>query len=153
MPDQAMPVVYTLPPLRPPMRAASAFATTVLPRHGRRPLGFQGRLLVQAASRAPGLPVWSEIAVHETDAGTLVGAIRHIARAAPQTALHYAEAAPTPRALLGWLHAHDPVADLPAEILLGPARDLRAAPAIAAALRDAWRGLLVVTFDADAVVA
>lgn len=166
--DATTPVVYTLvsdppaakpvatiPPQSPPEPVIRPdFAWTMLARHGRRPLGFQGHLLVQAASRAPSLPVWSELAVHETEQGTLVGAIRHVVRdLAGQpvgTPFQYAEACGDPAALLDWFYVHDPVADLPAETLLGRGDDPVGATRMPGILRDAWQALLTVTFGAGA---
>jgi hypothetical protein len=128
------------------------FALTILPRHGRRPLGFQGRLLVAAELDEPGLPVASRIALHETAEGGLVAAIRHALRAPlEQGTRDYAEAAPA-EALLGFLHAHDPLRDLPAEWMLQAAGDpddaerLAAAAALAPRLRAAWRSLVDACF-------
>jgi hypothetical protein len=129
----------------PPPRAA-CFAMTVLPRHGRRPLGFQGRLLVAAELDQPGLPVASRIALHETPDGGLVAAIRHATRAPLEDAVRcYAEAAPA-EALLGFLHAHDPLRDLPADWMLQAATDLATAASLAPRLRAAWRGLIAACF-------
>lgn len=130
------------------------FAFLLLPRHGRRPLGFRGRLLVSAELEEPGLPIASAIALHETDGGGLVAAIRHTTRSPlPDDSRHYAEAAPA-EALLGFLQEHDPLRDLPADWLLqaSPAGDiaeaerLAAAAALAPRLRAAWRGLIAACF-------
>lgn len=127
----------------------AGFAWTVLPRHGRRPLGFEGRLLVQAASRPPALPVWSELAVHETSRGALVASIRHRTpdEAEPGPALLAdAEARADAAALIEWLRHHDPVAHLPAALLLEGGADPADALRIVAALRADWRALLAATF-------
>jgi hypothetical protein len=128
------------------------FAFTLLPRHGRRPLGFHGRLLVSAAVEEPGLPVASTIALHETEDGGLVAAIRHATRAPLAEAARCYAAAAAPDALLGFLHAHDPLRDLPADWLLqaaggdAEAERLAAAAALAPRLRAAWRGLIAACF-------
>jgi predicted flap endonuclease-1-like 5' DNA nuclease len=117
------------------------FARTLLPRHRRRPLGFQGRLLLGAACRQPGLPVWSEVALHESEDGLLVAAWRHAPRnGAPP--LCYADASRDPAALRALLLGHDPLADLPADLLLPPGTAAAAAGESAARLRAAWRALL-----------
>ncbi len=128
------------------------FAWTILPRHGRRPLAFWGRLLLQAAHREPGLPVWSDLALHETDGGLIVVAVRHLLRGpdgAPDgPPLCYAAASRDAAALRAMLAAHDPMADLPAGLLLGaaPFEDPFAAGLLAGRLRAAWRTLLATTF-------
>jgi hypothetical protein len=130
----------------------AGFAFTLLPRHGRRPLGFEGRLLVSAAVEEPDLPVASAIALHETATGGLVAAIRHRTRAPlPEDSRCYAEAA-SPEELLGFLRTHDPLRDLPADWLLhaadpgADAERLAAAAALAPRLRAAWRGLIAACF-------
>ncbi|TDG16697.1 hypothetical protein E2C05_28980 [Paracraurococcus ruber] len=143
--------------------AEAGFAWTLLPRHGRRPLGFDGRLLLQAASRPPGFPVWSELAVHETARGMLVAAIRHRPPddAPPGTGRHPwmsdAAAGTDAGALLDWLRAHDPVAHLPAWLLqdggAGTPLVRAAGPGLAAALRASWRALLAATFGAAGAAA
>jgi hypothetical protein len=138
--------------LRPAVPPEAAFVPTLLPRHGRRPLGFAGRLLVAAELDEPGLPVTSRIALHETPDGCLVAAIRHATRAPLEEETRcYAEAADV-EALLGFLHAHDPLRDLPADWMLQAAQDIAAAERLAAAaalaprLRAAWRGLIAACF-------
>jgi hypothetical protein len=130
--------------------ALPAFARTVVPRHGARPLGFEGRLLLRASCQPPALPVWSELAVHETAAGALVGTVRHCPRGpdgAPEgPPFSYAATCDDPGELLDWLHSHDPLADLPSFLLAGPAFDGGPARPASAALRDAWRALLDATF-------
>jgi hypothetical protein len=158
-------------PLAPPCAAPPpastpepGFAFTLLQRHGRRPLGFEGRLLVAAELAEPGLPLTSRIALHETAEGGLVAAIRHAMRPPlAEESRHYAEAAPAD-ALLGFLHAHDPLRDLPADWLLQVAENshdlakaeadrLAAAAALALRLRTAWRGLVAACFGLPAQAA
>jgi hypothetical protein len=89
------------------------FAFTLLPRHGQRPLGFRGRLLVNAVAQAPTLPVESRIALHETEGGALVAAIRHATRPPlPPESRCYATAAAADE-LLDFLHGLDPLRDMP----------------------------------------
>lgn len=131
---------------------ACGFAWTVVPQHGRRPMAFWGRLLLQAAHREPGLPVWSDLALHESEGGEIVAAMRHVLRgrdgAADGPPLCYAVASRSAAALRQALAAHDPMADLPAESLLGAAHfeDPYAAGLLAERLRAAWRALLAASF-------
>jgi hypothetical protein len=123
-----------------------------LPRHGARPLAFTGRVLVQAASRHPALPVWSDIGVFETSSHRIVTEIRHQWRGEPPLGRRYAvELAACDDALV-YLHGHDPLRDLPVEILYGAAPhsdDLaahEAALACAGLLRRSWREMLDLCF-------
>ncbi len=124
---------------------AEAFAATRLPRHGQRPLCFQGRLLISAVVAEPGLPVASAIALHEVLGGGFVAAVRHEMRAPLRAEPRcYAAAAAAADGVLGFLHAHDPLRDLPADALLaaagggfGPATDPAGAPDACAAEDDA----------------
>jgi hypothetical protein len=131
-----------------PGEAGQGFAWTVLPRHGLRPLGFTGRLLLEASSRQPGLAIASGLAVHETADGRLVAAVRHLPDAdLPRC---YATCCATPAELLELLRAHDPLADLPAEPLFtADADDAAAAFRQVRALRAAWGALLDATFGPD----
>lgn len=150
-----------LVPCPPPQAAADVapegFAWTMLPRHGRRPLGFHGRLLVQAACRQPELPVWSEITLHEAADGALVAAVTHVLRGAEDTAgapaaRCYAESSQDSTVLLDLLLAHDPLADLPVEALLDACGEagVAAAPQRAASLRHAWRAVLAAALGLPA---
>lgn len=133
------------------------FAWTTLPRHGRRPLGFHGRLLVQASCRQPELPVWSEVTLHEAVDGALVAAVRHVLRGAEDAAgaldaRCYAESSQDSTVLLDLLLAHDPLADLPVEALLDVCGEagVAAAPLRAASLRHAWRAVLAAALGLPA---
>ena len=157
---------------------AEAFAATLLPRHGQRPLCFQGRLLMSAVVAEPGLPVASAIALHEVLGGGFVAAVRHEMRAPLRAEPRcYAAQAAAADGVLGFLHAHDPLRDLPADSLLeaaggfgmapawqhgdgaedgaGPAAPteaelLAAAALLAPRLRAAWHGLLAACFGPPA---
>ncbi len=124
----------------------------LLPRHGLRPLGFSGRLLVQAAARDPALPVWSEAAVYETADNGLVAVIHHALREAPLLDRHYARACEDVEDVLAFLHAHDPLCDLSVDALYAAAPDLSgpevltAAAACARRLRQTWRDILGTCF-------
>ncbi|MGK7867646.1 hypothetical protein [Falsiroseomonas sp. E2-1-a20] len=131
-----------------------------LPRHGRRPLGFHGRLLLQVSAREPTLPVWSDVTVHEAISSHLVIAIRHGLREniddlrceGAAHSRHYAESCEGPDAALAFLHAHDPLQDLPVEALYAAAEGLaesarhEAAAACARRLRQSWREVLSTCF-------
>ena len=130
---------------------------TLLPRHGERPLGFHGRLLLDASNHDAALFAWSEIAVYQparTGAASpgYVVAVRHrsVERAAPlwQHAVMCADAA----AVHGYLRGHDPVAVMPVGIIAGAA-GLAGADALLAAVQDAvagqrrgWQALLARLF-------
>ncbi|NKE44235.1 hypothetical protein HB662_05565 [Roseomonas frigidaquae] len=123
-----------------------------LPRHGRRPLGFHGRLLLQVSAREPTLPVWSDVTVHESVTRHLVIAIRHALREDRSVSRDYAEACDGPDVALAFLHAHDPLHDLPVEALYAAAEGLaeparhQAAAACAQRLRQSWREVLSTCF-------
>ena len=134
------------------MSGAGRLAWTLLPRHGARPLGFHGRLLLQASNRETGLFAWSEIAVHEHDGPGYVVAIRH--RAADRTAplWQHAAACADAAAVHAFLRAHDPATVLPAGIV-ATAVCLAGADALLAAAQDAvgrqragWQALLKTVF-------
>lgn len=122
----------------------SAVSWVLLPRHGARPLGFHGRLLLDASNRDAGLSAWSEIALYQRDGigaappGYVV-AIRHrtAERAMPvwQDAVACADAA----AVHGSLRGHDPVAVMPVGIVAGAA-GLAGADGLLAAVQDAVAG-------------
>jgi len=157
--DVAPSAVTALPalPLSAGCEVPEGFAWTILPRHGRRPLGFHGRLLVQASCRQPELPVWSEVTLHEATDGALVAAVRHVLRgvedaAGAPAARCYAETSQDSMALLDLLLAHDPLADLPVEALLGACGEagVAAASGRAASLRHAWRAVLAAALGLPA---
>lgn len=134
------------------MSGAGQLTWTLLPRHGARPLGFQGRLLLQASNREAGLFAWSEIAVHERDGPGYVVAVRH--RAADRTAplWQHAAACADAGAVHAFLRAHDPATVLPVGIV-ATAAGLAGADALLAAVQDAvgrqrasWQALLVTVF-------
>jgi hypothetical protein len=139
--------------------ARADFAFTLLPRHGQRPLGFHGRLLVSAVAKAPSLPVESLVALHETDSGALVAAIRHTTRPPlpPESRCYAATAAADE--LLDFLQGHDPLRDMPSHWLLSDAQGddlerLVACAGLGERLRAAWHGLVAAccgnpTLDMD----
>lgn len=131
-----------------PPLAEEGFGPVLLPRFGRRPLGFAGRLLFAAGNRAAAAPtgVWHEIAVYEraTEDGFVV-AIRQGAGVEGARDLAWAEECDTPAEVLDRLAAHDPVAHLPSEAL-------RTASA-AEAERRTWRCLLATLFGGAATAA
>lgn len=132
----------------------AGFGFTLLPRHGRRPLGFQGRLLARMEAAPPDLPVASCVTLHEAASGGFVCAIRHRLRdvlGAEERC--YALAAGDATTLLRFLHTHDPLRDLPAGALLprvaGPCPThaaLAEAATIAPRLRAVWRDMLAASF-------
>ncbi len=137
--------------------APDGFGWTSLIRHGGRPLGFFGRVLFEVSARDPALPVWSDVALHETqgaagEAPALVVAIHHRLRGADPLHRHYAQACDGIEAALDFLHAHEPLRDLPAEALYagaGPAMGMarhEAARDCAARLRQGWRATLETCF-------
>jgi hypothetical protein len=141
-----------LPPAAPAPQG-NGFRTTVLPRHGRRPLGFSGRLLVEAGittdATGASLPVASQVALYETEAGGMVAAIRHVQPGQDVPAISYAETFADGEALKDWLGTHDPLADLPVQALLPdnaaalpPALALAAAGHEIARIRAAFQALL-----------
>lgn len=123
-------------------QVASGFVDTALPRHGKRPLAFRGRLLVEAAmaddAASPPLVVASRVAIHETEQGALVGSIRHQPRQADMPALTYAALFADCEALKAWLAAHDPLADLPVQVIL-PGPEAADADALARAGQELGR--------------
>ena len=145
-------VTRPLPPAAP--LPSEQFGWTVLPRHGLRPLRFKDRTLVRAAARDPALPVWSEVVVHETEGGLLVVAIRHDCRGEAAPPCVYAEAFGSTDAAIEFLHAHDPLRDLPVTALYAGAEampdGLRTAAALACAdrLRHGWQEILTACFGA-----
>ncbi|RYJ02244.1 MAG: hypothetical protein EON47_08125 [Acetobacteraceae bacterium] len=145
-------VTRSLPPAAP--LPSEQFGWMVLPRHGLRPLRFKGRALVRAAARDPALPVWSEVVVHETEGGLLVVAIRHECRGEAAPPCVYAEAFGHTDAAIEFLHAHDPLRDLPVAVLYAGAEaapdGLRDAAALACAdrLRRGWQEVLTACFGA-----
>ncbi|WP_203076569.1 hypothetical protein [Falsiroseomonas ponticola] len=132
----------------------AGFDFVLLPRHGRRPLGFQGRLLARLEAAPPDLPVASSVTLHEAASGGFVCAIRHRLRdAAGAEERCYALAAGDAPTLLRFLHGHDPMADLPPAALVpqaaaaGASRAaLAEAASIAPRLRAVWRDLLAASF-------
>ncbi len=147
------------------------FETILLLRHGLRPLGFSGRVLFEVSQRDPALRVWSRVAVYEREDERLVASIHHQLRGAAPLSRHFAEACAGIDAVLAFLHAHDPLRDLPVEALYAepaPVADESAddpttgadtspetdpglaahdaAAARAAGLRRAWRQLLDTCF-------
>ena len=132
--------------------ATERFAWTSLPRQGRRPLGFMGRTLCDVSVRDPALPVWSEVSVHEMEGDHLVAAIRHTLRGGDPLSRHYAQRCEDIDSALAFLHAHDPLRDLPAEALYAAAVGLEglgshlAAAACAARLRQTWHQILQTCF-------
>jgi len=166
MPSAVFDVAYPARAASPPLSnvagcdALEGFAWTMLPRHGRRPLGFHGRLLVHVSCRQPELPVWSEVTLHEAADGALVAAVRHVLRGAEDTAgaldaRCYAESSQDSAELLELLLAHDPLADLPVEVLLDAFGEagVAAAPLRAASLRLAWRTVLAAALGLPAPAA
>ena len=145
------------PVMAQPAMAQSAGIWTLLPRHGARPLGFHGKLLLDASNRDAGLFAWSEIAVYQpahvgaAPSGYVV-AVRHrtAERALPlwQDAVACADAA----AVHGFLRGHDPAAVMPLGIV-ADAAGLAGADALLAAVQDAiarqrsgWQALLARLF-------
>jgi len=132
--------------------ATERFAWTSLLRHGRRPLGFMGRTLFDVSVCDPALPVWSEVSVHEVEGDHLVAAIRHTLRGDDPLSRHYAQRCEDIDSALGFLHAHDPLRDLPVEALYAAAVGLEgieshlAAAACAARLRQTWHQILQTCF-------
>lgn len=132
----------------------SGFDFVLLPRHGRRPLGFQGRLLARMEAAPPDLPVDSCVTLHEAATGGFVCAIRHRLRdAAGAEERCYALAADDAPTLLRFLHLHDPLRDLPPAALVPQAAGttpsraaLAEAATIAPRLRAVWRDLLAASF-------
>ena len=61
---------------------SAGFVWTLLPRHGRRPARFLGRVLLRADNRGAAqngrLPFWSDIHVHELFGGGFVISVRHM---------------------------------------------------------------------------
>jgi hypothetical protein len=132
---------------------------TVWPRHGRRPLAVQARMLLRASNHCTRLPAWSEIFVHETRQGRLVAALQH----------HFPDTAFPDSAIMdwhdAWLHddvpglwsailAHDPViavtlGGIASTTASGPfTQDEARCAEIAriAAFRAAWFGLVNAVF-------
>jgi len=145
--------VYALAPTPAPAASPQDFSYLLLPRHGLRPLGFSGRLLARVEAAPPDLPVASRVALHEAEGGGFVCAIRHrLCPPLPPEERCYASFAADAAAVLGFLHAHDPLRDLPAGALLpeGGEQDcaevLAAAAALAPRLRAIWRELLATSF-------
>jgi hypothetical protein len=128
------------------------FAWTSLIRQGQRPLSFMGRTLFDIAVNDPALSVSSDVTVHETDEQFLVAAIRHQLRGADGLSRHYAQRCDDIESALAFLHAHDPLCDLPVEALYAAAEGLDgverhlAATACAGRLRQTWRQLLQTCF-------
>lgn len=136
-----------------PVPQDDGFRTTVLPRHGRRPLGFAGRLLVEAGittdANGVRLPVASRIALYETAAGGIVAAISHVQPGQDVPAISHAEPFADCESLKTWLGTHDPLADLPVQALLPdnaealpPVMALAAAGREIARIRAAFHALL-----------
>lgn len=136
-----------------PAASDAGFVETLLPRHGMRPLGFRGRLLVEAGmardAAEPALALVSRVAIHETEQGALVGSIRHQPRQADMPALTYAGMFADCEALKAWLAAHDPLADLPVQVIL-PAGE---AAADAGALAHAGQELVQIRLRFKALLA
>lgn len=129
---------------------------TLLPRHGARPLGFHGRLLLQASNRDTGLFAWSEIAIYGGAEPGYVVAVRH--RAADRTAplWQHAIACADAPAVHAVLRGHDPMTVLPVGIV-ATAAGLAGADALLAAVQDSigrqragWHALLATVFGAAA---
>jgi hypothetical protein len=115
------------------------FAPVLLPRFGRRPLAFRGRLLFTAGNRGGGAArVWHEVAVYERSGGAFVLAIRQGAGVEGAPDLAWAEECGNPDAVRECLAAHDPVAHLPSDALPHPSA--------AEAERRTWRALLATLF-------
>ena len=131
---------------------AAGFDFVLLPRHGRRPLGFQGRLLARMEAAPPDLPVESCVTLHEAASGGFVCAIA-TSSWPPNEKCCYALAAGDAPTLLRFLHLHDPLRDLPPAALVpqatgtAPSRSaLAEAATIAPRLRAVWRDLLAASF-------
>ncbi|NKC34479.1 hypothetical protein [Falsiroseomonas selenitidurans] len=137
------------------MEGAPGFDFVLAPRQGRRPLGFQGRLLARVEAAPPDLPLRSTVTLHEAAPGGFVCAIRHRLPDLPGAEERcYALAAADAATLLHFLHTHDPLRDLPASALLPPAplppallpAALAEAAMLGARLRAVWRALLATSF-------
>jgi hypothetical protein len=126
--------------------AVAGFGWTVLQRHGRRPLAVLGRSLLRADNRCAGLPCWSEITIHETQAGRFAAALRHTPPPSAGPAWRDAWLCDTPDSVRTSFYLHDPLWALPAwPISLGPISEAPDA-AIAQRFRLAWAGLLGAVF-------
>jgi hypothetical protein len=137
----------------PPYRDASEHVRTVIERHGARPLAFQGRKLFEASNRITGLSAWSEIAVYETQDGRFVAVIKHSTALQQHPYDCSAAYCDTSGAVLAAFSACDPVARLPADMLIMDVPDeanadvlLDVASQRAQLQRDAWDALLAGVF-------
>ncbi len=146
-PEAAYPMALPL------YRDISGHVATVIERHGARPLSFLGRKLFEASNRITGLSAWSEIAVYETEDGRFVASIQHSTGLQPHPydcAAVYCDSGGGVRAAFS---ASDPVARLPADLLVMDVPDgatanalLEAAAQRAQLQRDAWKALLAGVF-------
>jgi len=124
---------------------AAGFMPVLLPRLGRRPLGFTGRLLFSAGNRGAATRCWHEVAVYERAEGGLVAAIRQGARLDGMAERGWATLCETPDEVRAVFADHDPLALLPLEALTEAPNDGRNAGtllAAAAAQRRLWHALL-----------
>jgi len=136
-------VPWRFMPSAPPAEEGTTW--TSLPRQALRPLAFRGQPLFDVSVRDLALPVRSVVSVHEVQGDDLIATIRHSLRGDEPLSRHYAERCGDIETALCFLHAHDPLRDLPAEALYAAAVGLegleshRATAACAARLRQSWR--------------
>jgi hypothetical protein len=134
------------------MNGLGPLAWTLLPRHGMRPLGFRGRLLLHASSRNNDLFAWSEDEVLETAGRGYVVTVRHQASDRTMPLWQHAAACADAAAVHAFLRTHDPGDVLPVGIfvtvacLSGADALLAAVQAAVSRQRAAWQALLVSMF-------
>lgn len=126
-------------------REAPGFTPVLLPRHGRRPLGFTGRLVFSAGNRGTGQRCWHEVAVYERADGGLVAAIRQGARLDGLAERGWAFPCDGPDEVRAAFAAHDPLLPLPLDALSDAPNAGHNAPTLleaAATQRRLWHALL-----------
>jgi hypothetical protein len=106
--------------------------------------------LLRADNRCVGLPCWSEITIHETQAGRFAAALRHTPPASAGPAWRDAWLCDTPDNVRTSFFLHDPLWALPAWPVcvpdsLGPIPEASHA-VTAQRFRLAWAGLLGAVF-------
>ncbi len=129
----------------PEPRVGLGFMPVLLPRHGQRPLRFEGRLLFSAGNRGAAIRCWHEVAVYERADGGLVASVRQGAHVAGLAERGWATACDSPDEARAVLAAHDPLPPLPLDALTDAPNDGHNAETLltaAAEQRRLWRALL-----------
>jgi hypothetical protein len=144
MPMTVADLSETLGPEAEPAQEAG-FVWTLLPRHGRRPARFLGRVLLHANNCAlaevEAMPFWSDVHVHECCGGGFVISVRHMRVEDDVAGFQDLWQAESGAAVIASLRGHDIVAALPG----GTSR-----PQASLAARQAWQALLDSMFGRDA---